>query len=163
MLASVLPTHLADSAFLYWDSLSLMVQKTYSVIKTKLKEALGPKHSLPFFLTHVIARPRKPGESLDVYIADITRWFWRPSQTMTSRHRKGRSFATLRPDWTQPCRQRFMKMERRTSVMPCSSQVALKEHVQLSNYMLHTRQWHRPQTRLLWFVLMTRMRSSFML
>lgn len=85
MLASVLPTHLADSAFLYWDSLSLMVQKTYSVIKTKLKEALGPKHSLPFFLTHVIARPRKPGESLDVYIADITRCFWRPSQTMTTR------------------------------------------------------------------------------
>ena len=67
----------------------------------------------------------------------------------------------LRPDWTQPCRRRFM--ERRTSVMPSSSQVSLKELVQLSNYMLHTRQWHRPQTRLLCFVLMTQMRSSFML
>lgn len=123
------------------------------------RKSLAPG-TLPFFQTFVNARPRKPGESLDVYSADITCLVL---EAFPDYDHKGRSFTTLRPDWTQPCRRRFMKMERRTSVMPCSSQVALKEHVQLSNYMLHTRQWHRPQTRLLWFVLMTRMRSSFML
>lgn len=45
VLASVLPTRLADAAFLYWDSLSPIVQKTYTVVKTKWKEVFGPRHS----------------------------------------------------------------------------------------------------------------------
>lgn len=73
VMSSVLPTRLADAAFLYWDSLPSSAQKDYDLVKDKLKEVFGPKYSLPFFQTHVNARPRKPGESLDVYSADITR------------------------------------------------------------------------------------------
>lgn len=73
VMASVLPTRLSDAAFLYWDSLSSTTQRDYDSVKEKLREGFGPKYSLPFFQTHVNARPRKPGESLDVYSADITR------------------------------------------------------------------------------------------
>lgn len=73
VMSSVLPTRLADAAFLYWDSLPPSTQKDYDLVKEKLREVFGPKYSLPFFQTHVNARPRKPGESLDVYSADITR------------------------------------------------------------------------------------------
>ena len=73
VLASVLPTCLSDAAFLYWDSLSPSVRQNYSQAKDKLRNVFGSKYTLPFFQTHVNARPRKPGESLDVYSADITR------------------------------------------------------------------------------------------
>lgn len=73
VMASILPTRLADAAFLYWDSLPPFIQKDYALVKEKLREVFGPKYSLPFFQTNVNARPRKPGESLDVYSADITR------------------------------------------------------------------------------------------
>ncbi|CAI5686402.1 unnamed protein product [Oreochromis niloticus] len=73
VMSSVLPTRLADAAFLYWDSLPSSTQKDYDLVKDKLKEVFGPKYSLLFFQTHVNARPRKPGESLDVYSADINR------------------------------------------------------------------------------------------
>lgn len=66
MMASTLPTRLADAAFLYWDSLPSSTQKDYDLVKEKLKEVFGPKYSLPFFQTHVNARPHKSGESLDV-------------------------------------------------------------------------------------------------
>ncbi|KAK2920502.1 hypothetical protein Q8A73_002706 [Channa argus] len=70
VLASILPTRLTDAAFLYWDSLSPSMQREYDLVKDKLREVFGPKYSLPFFQTHVNARPRKSG--LDVYSADIT-------------------------------------------------------------------------------------------
>ena len=73
VMASVLPTRLADAAFLYWDSLPSSTQRDYDSLKEKLRDVFGPIYSLPFFQTHVNARPRKPGESLDVYSADITR------------------------------------------------------------------------------------------
>lgn len=73
VMASILPTRLADAAFLYWDSLPPLTQKDYDSVKGRLREVFGPQYSLPFFQTHVNARPRKPGESLDVYSADITR------------------------------------------------------------------------------------------
>lgn len=73
VMASVLPTRLADAAFLYWDSLPSSIQKDYDSVKEKLRDVFGPIYSLPFFQTHVNARPRRPGESLDVYSADITR------------------------------------------------------------------------------------------
>lgn len=73
VMASILPTRLAEAAFLYWDSLPASTQKDYDSVKEKLRDVFGPKYSLPFFQTHVNARPRKPGESLDVYSADITR------------------------------------------------------------------------------------------
>lgn len=73
VMASILPTRLADAAFLYWDSLPASTQRDYDSVKEKLRDVFGPQYSLPFFQTHVNARPRKPGESLDVYSADITR------------------------------------------------------------------------------------------
>lgn len=73
VMASVLPTRLTDAAFLYWDSLSPVIQRDYDLVKEKLRDVFGPKYSVPFFQTHINARPRKPGESLDVYSADITR------------------------------------------------------------------------------------------
>ena len=73
LMASILPTCLADAAFLYWDSLPPLTQKNYGLVKDKLRDVFGPKYSLPFFQTNVNARPCKPGESLDVYSADITR------------------------------------------------------------------------------------------
>lgn len=73
VMASVLPTRLADAAFLYWDSLPSSIQKDYDSVKEKLRDVFGPIYSLPFFQTHVNARPRRSGEILDVYSADITR------------------------------------------------------------------------------------------
>ena len=72
VMASVLPTRLADAAFLYWNSLPAATQSDYDSAKDKLKDFFGPKYSLPFFQTTGNARPRKHGESLDVYSADIT-------------------------------------------------------------------------------------------
>ncbi|KAK7926034.1 hypothetical protein WMY93_008344 [Mugilogobius chulae] len=73
VMSSVLPTRLTDAAFLFWDSLPPATKKDYHSVKEKLEKVFGPKYSLPFFQTHVNARPRQPGESLDVYSADITR------------------------------------------------------------------------------------------
>ncbi|XP_051902239.1 uncharacterized protein LOC127587812 [Hippocampus zosterae] len=73
VLASVLPTKLAEAAFLYWDSLSPAVKEDYKAVKKRLQDVFGPSLSLPFFQTHINARPRKPGESLEVYSADVTR------------------------------------------------------------------------------------------
>ncbi|XP_019746209.1 uncharacterized protein LOC109528270 [Hippocampus comes] len=73
VLASVLPTRLAEAAFLYWDSLSPTVKEDYGAVKKRLQDVFGLDHSLTFFQTHVNARPRKPDESLEVYSADITR------------------------------------------------------------------------------------------
>jgi len=51
VMASVLPTRLADAAFLYWDSLPSSVQKDYDSVKEKLKDVFGPIYSLPFIQT----------------------------------------------------------------------------------------------------------------
>ncbi|KAL3976326.1 ubiquitin carboxyl-terminal hydrolase 36/42 [Sarotherodon galilaeus] len=71
VMSSVLPTRLADAAFLYWDSLPSSTQKDYDLVKDKLKEVFGPKYSLPFFQTHVNARPRKPCEKLRRFVAGL--------------------------------------------------------------------------------------------
>lgn len=73
VMSSILPTRLTDAAFLYWDSLPAVTKKDYDSVKGKLREVFGPRYSLHFFQTHVNARPRQPGETLDVYSADITR------------------------------------------------------------------------------------------
>lgn len=73
VLAAVLPTRLADAAFLYWDTLPPATQDNYALVKKHLLDVFGPKHTLPFFQTYVNARPRRQGESLEVYCADITR------------------------------------------------------------------------------------------
>ncbi|XP_019210058.2 uncharacterized protein LOC109199182 [Oreochromis niloticus] len=71
VMSSVLPTRLADAAFLYWDSLPSSTQKDYDLVRDKLKEVFGPKYSLPFFQTHVNARPRKPGEKFRRFVAGL--------------------------------------------------------------------------------------------
>lgn len=73
MLSSVLPTRLSDAAFLYWDSLPTPVKTNYNTVTERLKHVFGLQQSLPYFQTHVNARPRKIGESLEVFSADITR------------------------------------------------------------------------------------------
>lgn len=40
VMASILPTHLADAAFLYWDSLPASTQKDYDAVKEKLRDVL---------------------------------------------------------------------------------------------------------------------------
>lgn len=50
-----------------------LTQKDCDLVKDKLRDVFGPNYSLPFFQTNINARPHKPGESLDVYSADITR------------------------------------------------------------------------------------------
>lgn len=59
MLASVLPTRLSDAAFLYWDSLPNSVKTSYNTVKDRLRHVFGLQHSLPFFQTHVNARPAR--------------------------------------------------------------------------------------------------------
>ena len=70
-LARILPTRLSKAAFLLWDSLPAVVQADYSSVKGKLQEAFGQRHFLDCFRANLAARRRAPGESLDVYAADI--------------------------------------------------------------------------------------------
>jgi hypothetical protein len=41
-------------------------------VKNNLNNVFGHKHSLPFFQTYVNARPRKPGDFLDIYATTVT-------------------------------------------------------------------------------------------
>lgn len=71
-LVRILPTRLTKAAFLLWDSLPAAVQADYPAVKEKLLEAFGQRHFLDCFRANLSARPRAPGESLDVYAADIS-------------------------------------------------------------------------------------------
>jgi hypothetical protein len=42
LMASVLPTRLADAAFLYWDSLPPLTQGDYDSVKEKLRDVFRP-------------------------------------------------------------------------------------------------------------------------
>lgn len=92
ILASVLPTRLADAAFLYWDSLMPALKKDYSAVKDKMKEVFAQKQYIPFFQTYVNARPRKPNESLEVYGADITRLVFEAFPNYDNNAQKGETF-----------------------------------------------------------------------
>ena len=72
-LIRLLPTRLTNAAFLLWDSLPKAVQEDYDKVKEKLQEAFGRKHFLERFRANLSARPRAPGESLEVYAAEISR------------------------------------------------------------------------------------------
>lgn len=71
-LVRLLPTRLTRSAFLLWDSLPAGVQADYPAAKEKLLEAFGQRYFLDCFRANLSARPRAPGESLDVYAADVS-------------------------------------------------------------------------------------------
>ncbi|KAM8822037.1 uncharacterized protein ACB058_021716 [Synchiropus picturatus] len=72
-LSRILPTRLTKAAFLLWDSLPRAVQRDYAAVKARLMEAFGHGYFLDRFRTNLSARMRAPGESLDVYAADISR------------------------------------------------------------------------------------------
>ena len=69
----ILPTCLTKAAFLLWDSLPAAVQADYNAVKERLQEAFGQKHFLDCFRANIAARLRAPGESLDVYAAEISK------------------------------------------------------------------------------------------
>ena len=56
-----------------WDSLPSTVQTDYDAVKEKLKEAFGQKQFMDRFKASLSARPRTPGESLDVFAAETSR------------------------------------------------------------------------------------------
>lgn len=72
-LVRILPTRLTKAAFLLWDSLPTAVQADYTAVKERLQEAFGQRHFMDCFRANLSARPRAPGESLDVYAADISK------------------------------------------------------------------------------------------
>lgn len=72
-LVRILPTRLTKAAFVLWDSLPAAIQNDYTGVKEKLLEAFGQRHYLDCFRANLSARPRAPGESLDVYAADISK------------------------------------------------------------------------------------------
>ncbi|XP_061765808.1 uncharacterized protein LOC133558442 [Nerophis ophidion] len=72
-LVRILPTRLTNAAFLLWDSLPTAVQADYDQVKEKLQEAFGQKRFLDCFRANISARLRAPGESLEVYAADISK------------------------------------------------------------------------------------------
>ena len=71
-LARLLPTRLTKAAFLLWDSLPAVVQDDYPAVKERLLEAFGQRHFLDCFRANISAHSRAPGQSLDVYAADIS-------------------------------------------------------------------------------------------
>ncbi|KAL0157406.1 hypothetical protein M9458_048652, partial [Cirrhinus mrigala] len=72
-LARILPTRLSNAAFLLWDSLPRTVQADYAAVKGRLKEAFGQRQFMDRFRASLSARPRAPRESLEVYVAEISR------------------------------------------------------------------------------------------
>ena len=72
-IVRVLPTRLSQSAFLLWDSLPPTVQSDYAAVKEKLGDAFGQRQFMDRFRANLSARMRAPGESLEVYAADVSR------------------------------------------------------------------------------------------
>ena len=68
----ILPTRLTKAAFLLWDSLPAAVQADYNAVKERLQEAFF-FFFLDCFRANIAARLRAPGESLDVYAAEISK------------------------------------------------------------------------------------------
>lgn len=76
VLAAVLPTRLADAAFLYWDSLPPATQKNYADVKKQLLDVFGPKHTLPFFQTSMLAHAGR-GRLWKSTVQTSQGWCWR--------------------------------------------------------------------------------------
>ena len=72
-LLRILPTRLCRSAFLLWDSLPEAIKSDYAAVKERLGVAFGQRQYLDRFRANVSARSRAPGESLEVYAADVSR------------------------------------------------------------------------------------------
>lgn len=72
-LVRILPTRLGKSAFLLWDSLSEAIKSDYTMMKERLGAAFGQRQLMDRFRASLTARARAPGESLEVYAADVSR------------------------------------------------------------------------------------------
>ena len=72
-LAKLLPSRLGGAAFSFWDSLPLDVKADYAATKKRMKEVFGQRQFIVNFQSFVNARPRYPGEALEVYAAELTR------------------------------------------------------------------------------------------
>lgn len=70
-LVRLLPTRLTKDAFILRDRLPAAVQADYPAVKKKLLEAFGQRHFFDCFRANLSACPRAPGESLDVFAAEI--------------------------------------------------------------------------------------------
>lgn len=134
VMASVLPTCLADAAFLYWDSLPAATQSDYDSVKDKLKDVFGPKYSLPFFQTTVNTRPHKPCESLDVYSADITRLVLEALPNYDDNALEGEQFRRFVAGLDSTLQSKIPEMgAEKTLRTPCALPAAVREHVQHFN------------------------------
>ncbi|PIK43002.1 Retrovirus-related Pol polyprotein from transposon [Apostichopus japonicus] len=69
----LLPSRLAGGAFCYWDSLSQGIKNDFSLVKEKLKDVFGQRQHKATFQAFINARPRYPGEAIQVYAAELTR------------------------------------------------------------------------------------------
>ena len=72
-LANLLPSRLEGSAFIVWDSLSPSEKADFSACKKHLATVFGKKSEIATFQRVLNARPRRPQEPLEVYVADLTR------------------------------------------------------------------------------------------
>ena len=72
-LVRILPTRLSKSAFLLWDSLPAATKSDYAAVKERLGAAFGQRQLMDRFRACLSARVRAPGESLEVYAADVSR------------------------------------------------------------------------------------------
>lgn len=71
LLVKILPSRLAGPAFRYWDSLSDQVKLDYEAAKRHLQNVFTQDQYLQTFKTFLNARPRKSGEQLEVYAAEL--------------------------------------------------------------------------------------------
>lgn len=72
-LAKLLPSRLGGAAFSFWDSLPPDVKADYAATKKRMKDVFGQRQHIVNFQSFVNARPRYPGEALEVYAAELTR------------------------------------------------------------------------------------------
>ena len=70
--AKLLPARLCGPAFAYWQSLPTAIKDDYDRVKERLAAVFGRAQFLATFQTYITARPRKPSEPLELYLAELS-------------------------------------------------------------------------------------------
>lgn len=70
-LAQILPIRLGGAAYNFWDSLPDRVKVDYKETKKLMKDVFRKQNFITTFQTYINARPRSPGEPIEVYKAEI--------------------------------------------------------------------------------------------
>ena len=91
-LKYILPARLSGAAFSYWDSLPDPVKKDFKQVRDKMKTVFCSRHFITTFQSFLNARPRYPGESLEVFGAEITRLVEEAFPSYDEDARKGERF-----------------------------------------------------------------------